>query len=137
MITKSTIKEFINARNAYILAEAAYKTAKNNTDEAECKFMISRGYGNKYIWMVDVDSEILDALYQDFAKEYPDENAALIAAEDVASIARKKFAEVALSIVPLPVAEREILEKGIATNAAQRAKVIDLAMRLDVRTIPH
>lgn len=129
-------KDFLNARNAYAIAKAAYEVAKEDYDNAELELMARHGYEGKFIWTADIDDTTFEKLCEEYEKEHAREISALRAAETALHEAEKAFAETAIVDIPLPAEELESFKQKVKTNAAIRAKVIDLAMKLDVRTIP-
>lgn len=127
---------FLEARRTYVIAKAACEIAKCNADNAERAFMERRGYHNKMVWTADVDETTFAILCEEWAVECANENENLAKAQAALNEAEKLFAEIAISDLPLPVSDLSAFRKAINTNAAIRAKVIDLAMKLDVRTMP-
>lgn len=128
--------EFLKAKNAYVIAKAACEVAQEEHDAAECNFVSNHGYGKHLIFTLDIDDETFDSLCAEFERECSGEISELNSAKETLRAAEKRLAEIAIKDIPLPAAERAAFAKKVQTNAALRDKVIDLALRLDVRTIP-
>ena len=132
-----TKKDFLEARRTYVMAKACYEIAKTDADKAECAFAERRGYGYKLIWtLVDLDEVTFEKLCEEWAVECTNENEKLAKAQAVLNEAEKHFAEIAVTDVLLPASELSAFRAAINANAAVRSKIIDLAMKLDVRTMP-
>ena len=131
-----TRREFLNARNAYLIAKAALDTAKEDEQRAEREFMARKGYEGEYIWTVDLDETAFDALLEDYERECAAELAAVTAAEKLYNESAARLADLAASVAPLPAAELTAFKHSAHTNAATREKVIEIALKLDARTIP-
>lgn len=129
-------REFLKARNAYLIAKAACEVAQEESDAAERKLVYQHGFGNNLIWTADIDESTFEKLCEEFEKKYPREISELADAKATLADTEKMFAEIAIKDIPLPPAERAAFAQKVKSNAAIRGKVIDLALRLNVRTIP-
>ena len=129
-----------NIQRAYMVAKARVQEVESLQDAAEKKFIADNG-------IVNPDGSVPEFLYcmeDDAAFEKANaECAALIASAGLeeelnAARAALKTAEdrlfaYGLSLAPAGV--RATLEDAVQRNAATRAKVLDLAFRLDVSTV--
>lgn len=129
-------REFLKARNAYLIAKAACEVAKEESDATERRLVKRHGFGNNLIWTADIDTDTFESLCVEFENECSREISELNAAKATLATAEKRLAEIAIKDIPLPAAERAAFAQKVKSNAAIRDKVIDLALRLDVRTIP-
>ncbi len=129
-------KDFLKARNLYIIAKTAYEVAKEESDAAERALVEQHGFGNNLIWTADIDDPTFEALCEEFETKCSREITQLEEAKATLADAEKRFAEIAIKDVPLPAAEFAAFAQRVNSNAAIRAKVIDLAIQIDVRTIP-
>lgn len=128
--------EFLKAKNAYVIAKAACEVAQEEHDAAERNLVSHHGYGKHLIFTLDIDTETFESLCAEFERECACEILELDSAKKTLRAAEKRLAEIAIKDIPLPAAERAAFAQKVQTNAALRDKVIDLALRLDVRTIP-
>lgn len=117
---KRTANKF---QRAYMVAKARVQEVESQQEAIEKKFIADKG-------IVNPDGSVPEFLYcmeDDAAFEKAnDECAALKAAED-------RLIAYGLSLAPAGV--RATLEKAVQRNATTRAKVLDLAFRLDVSTV--
>jgi hypothetical protein len=128
-------------QRTYALAKAQHDAIKADNDRREAEFCAEHGYkteeGNPalHVWMID-DETIFEAASEEFCalneqngQEEIDAREALRAAEDA-------LIEWGLSVMPLGLKkERETLRRESERNYTIRKKLIDLAFRLDARTI--
>lgn len=129
-----------NIQRAYMVAKARAQEVESLQDAAEKKFIADNG-------IVNPDGSVPEFLYcmeDDAAFEKANaECAALIASAGLeeelnAARAALKTAEdrlIAYGLSLAPAGVRATLEDAVQRNAATRAKVLDLAFRLDVSTV--
>ena len=129
-----------NIQRAYMVAKARVQEVESLQDAAEKKFIADNG-------IVNPDGSVPEFLYcmeDDAAFEKANaECAALIASAGLeeelnAARAAPKTAEdrlIAYGLSLAPAGVRATLEDAVQRNAATRAKVLDLAFRLDVSTV--
>lgn len=129
-----------NIQRAYMVAKARVQEVESLQDAAEKKFIADNG-------IVNPDGSVPEFLYcmeDDAAFEKANaECAALIASAGLeeelnAARAALKTAEdrlIAYGLSLAPAGVRATLEDAVQRNAATRAKVLDLAFRLDVSTV--
>lgn len=129
-----------NIQRAYMVAKARVQEVESLQDAAEKKFISDNG-------IVNPDGSVPEFLYcmeDDAAFEKANaECAALIASAGLeeelnAARAALKTAEdrlIAYGLSLAPAGVRATLEDAVQRNAATRAKVLDLAFRLDVSTV--
>lgn len=129
-----------NIQRAYMVAKARVQEVESLQDAAEKKFIADNG-------IVNPDGSVPEFLYcmeDDAAFEKANaECAALIASAGLeeelnAARAALKTAEdrlIAYVLSLAPAGVRATLEDAVQRNAATRAKVLDLAFRLDVSTV--
>ena len=134
---KRTANKF---QRAYMVAKARVQEVESQQEAIEKKFIADKG-------IVNPDGSVPEFLYcmeDDAAFEKAnDECAALIvsagleeelnAARSVLKASEDSLIAYGLSLAPAGV--RATLEKAVQHNAATRAKVLDLAFRLDVSTV--
>ena len=127
-------------QKAYMTAKARVQEIESRQEAIEKKFIADKG-------IVNPDGSVPEFLYcmeDDAAFEKAnDECAALISAAGLETellsarsalkIAEDHLISYGLSLAPAGV--RDTLEKAVQQNAATRAKVLDLAFRLDVSTV--
>ncbi len=127
-------------QKAYMTAKARVQEIESQQEAIEKKYIADNG-------IVNPDGSVPEFLYcmdDDAAFEKAnDECAALIAAagleadllsaRSVLKAAEDRLIAYGLSLAPAGV--RATLEKAVQHNAATRAKVLDLAFRLDVSTV--
>lgn len=137
MNMKRTANKF---QRAYMVAKARVQEVESQQEAIEKKFIADKG-------IVNPDGSIPEFLYcmeDDAAFEKAnDECAALIvsagleeelnAARSALKAAEDRLIAYGLSLAPAGV--RATLGKAVQRNAATRAKVLDLAFRLDVSTV--
>ena len=137
MNMKRTANKF---QRAYMVAKARVQEVESQQEAIEKKFIADKG-------IVNPDGSVPEFLYcmeDDAAFEKAnDECAALIvsagleeelnAARSVLKASEDSLIAYGLSLAPAGV--RATLEKAVQHNAATRAKVLDLAFRLDVSTV--
>ena len=132
MNMKRTANKF---QRAYMVAKARVQEVESQQEAIEQKFIADKGI---------VNPEFLYCMEDDAAFEKAnDECAALIvsagleeelnAARSVLKASEDSLIAYGLSLAPAGV--RATLEKAVQHNAATRAKVLDLAFRLDVSTV--
>ena len=129
-----------NIQRAYMVAKARVQEVESLQDAADKKFIADNG-------IVNPDGSVPEFLYcmeDDAAFEKANaECAALIASAGLeeelnAARAALKTAEdrlIAYGLSLAPAGVRATLEDAVQRNAATRAKVLDLAFRLDVSTV--
>ena len=137
MNMKRTSNKF---QRAYMVAKARVQEVESQQEAIEKKFIADKG-------IVNPDGSVPEFLYcmeddAPFAKAN-DECAALIvsaglqeelnAARSALKAAEDRLIAYGLSLAPAGV--RATLEKAVQRNATTRAKVLDLAFRLDVSTV--
>ena len=127
---------------AYAEAKAANEAAAEAYDEAEQKYIQTHGIKNedgttpRHIWSVECPEDEWDAI-NEAAGEDPEISEAWKirgAAEDILRTAEDALIEWSLSIIPAGL--RETLEPA-KKQYKVREKLIDLAFRLDARTVPQ
>ena len=130
MNMKRTANKF---QRAYMVAKARVQEVESQQEAIEKKFIADKG-------IVNPDGSVPEFLYcmeDDAAFEKANnECAALIVSaglEEELNAARSVLKAYGLSLAPAGV--RATLEKAVQHNAATRAKVLDLAFRLDVSTV--
>ena len=126
----------------YMAAKALVETLEEREKQMEQAYIAAHGIINpdgttpERIYCI-MDEAVFDEANEESAAEiaacgleaeYNDARAALIAAED-------RLIEYGISIAPAGI--RATLAKGAKVNYAARQKLIDLALRLDVSTVPR
>ncbi len=131
----------IKVQSAYALAKAYHDTIKAENDQREADFCRARGYvteeGNPalHVWMID-DESIFEAANEEFCAVNEQNGQEEINAREVLRAAENALIEWGLSVMPLGLKkERETLRRESERNYTIRKKMIDLAFRLDARTI--
>jgi hypothetical protein len=119
-------------QKAYIQAKAIHESANDRMDELEADFLASRGRDEKHIHAIDDDSAF-DLLNTEFSEESKEEWAALVRAREDLKQAENDLIAYGLSIIPKKYAE--ILRSS--RNIKVRQEMIELAFRLDIRTVPQ
>lgn len=128
-------------QRSYMVAKARVEEIESRQTEIEKKYIADNG-------IVNPDGSVPEFLYcmdDDAAFEEANEecSALIIAAgleeELISARAALKAAEdrlIAYGLSLAPVGVRVTLEKAVQQNATTRAKVLDLAFKLDVSTVP-
>lgn len=129
-------QEFLKARNAYIIAKVACEVAQEESDAAERELVSQHGFGNELIWTADINDETFKSLCKEFDEKCSREISNLDTAKAALANAEKRLVEIAIKDIPLSDTERASFAQKAKSNAVVRDKVIDLALRLDARTIP-
>jgi hypothetical protein len=121
-------------QKAYIKAKAVYERANDRMNELEAAFLASCGRNEKHIYEIDEDP-VFDRLNTEFSEVSKIEYAALDNARENLKQAGNDLIAYGLSIMP----ERYKKEADILRSSRDitvRQKIIDLALRLDTRTVP-
>lgn len=128
-------------QKAYALAKAAYKAAEDEETRVERAFIARHNIKNSdgttpdYLWKWDAPDDEWDAMNALLDAEEGGQAAldmmdaakkALVSAEDA-------LIEYAISISPAGI--RDTLRRGAKNQLSVREKLIDLAFRLDTRTV--
>jgi hypothetical protein len=123
------------SQKAYIKAKAVYDCANDRMNQLETAFLASSGRDEKHIWAIDEDS-VFDRLNTEFSEVSRDEYAALVKARGDLKQAENDLIAYVLSIMPGEYKkEADILRS--CRDIKARQEMIDLALRLDTRTVPQ
>lgn len=125
----------------YALAKTILETLKAEENDMEKEFCDGLGVVNddgsipKRTWAIDND-EIAEKAIDDFGKILEDSGlwAKILEAEKRLRKAEDDMISYSLSLVPYKK-ERETLENAARINYTTRQKIIDLAFRLDTKTV--
>ena len=127
---------------AYALAKAQHDAIKDENDKREAEYCAKRGYltgeGNPalHVWMID-DETIFEAANEEFCRLNEQGGNDEIKAREVLKAAENALIEWGLSIMPRGMAkERDTLRREGERLLKVRKQLIDLAFRVDARTIP-
>ena len=123
----------------YAVAKALVDSIKEASDRAEYEYCKSNNYLTESgkvaerVWMID-DEEVFEIANSGYTNPYFDDmkqaEAALKTTEDA-------LIEWSLSIMPTGLSkERDALRSQASKNRKVRKQMIDLAFRLDARTLP-
>ena len=128
-------------QRTYALAKAQHDAIKADNDRREAEFCAEHGYkteeGNPalHVWMID-DEAIFEAANEEFCALNEQNGQEEINARETLNTAEDALIEWGLSVMPIGfVKERETLRRGAEQNFKTREKLIDLAFRLDSRTV--
>jgi hypothetical protein len=128
-------------QRTYALTKARHDAIKADNDRREAEFCAEHGYkteeGNPalHIWMID-DEAIFEAANEEFCALNEQNWQEEIKAREALNDAEDALIEWGLSVMPLGLKkERETLRRESERNYTIRKKLIDLAFRLDARTI--
>jgi hypothetical protein len=119
------------AQKAYIQAKAAYENTNDYLNQLEAAFLASRGRNEKHIHAID-DDLAFDRLNTEFAEASKDEYAAFDKARENLKQAENDLIAYGLSLIPKQYADM----LRTSQNIKARQEMIDLAFRLDTRTVP-
>lgn len=129
-------------QRAYALAKAQHDAIKAENERIEAEFCAKRGYltgeGNPalHVWMID-DETIFEAANEGFCTLNEQGGNDEIKAREALRLAEDALIEWGLSIMPVGMAkERDALIRESGRQLKVRVQLIDLAFRLDARTIP-
>lgn len=125
----------------FMMAKAILETLKDQQDEMEKEFYAGLGVLNDdgtipmRTWTIDND-EIAEKAIEDFSKIVEDCGLfeKILDAEKRLKSAEDALISYSLSLVPFKK-ERETLGNAAKTNYTTRQKILDLAFRLDTRTV--
>ena len=128
-------------QKVYALAKAHHDAIKADNDRREAEFCAEHGYkteeGNPalHVWMID-DETIFEAANEEVCALNKQNGQEEINAREALNAAENTLIEWSLSIMPIGfVKERETLRHESERSYTIRKNLIDLAFRLDARTI--
>jgi len=128
-------------QRAYALAKASHDAIKEANDQREAEFCRARGYvtaeGNPalHVWMID-DETIFETANAEFCAMNEQGSNDEIKARELLRAAEDALIEWGISIMPASMhKEAETLRNGAKNLMRVREKLIDIAFRLDSRTI--
>lgn len=135
-------KSYNKQQKNYMEAKALLETLEEAEKAAEQKYIIDNNITNPdgsipaYTWAID-DDELADKAIEEFGNAFDasDLGRSLQAARIAFKEAEENLLAYALSITP--AGPRATLEKSSKTNLKVRDQIIDLAFKLDVRTVKH
>ena len=122
----------------YAVAKAAREAAEEVLSSAEKAYIKEHGIVNddgsvpEEIWMIK-DEEMFDKANEGFEKEHSELTNAFLAASKALDDAEDALISWGISIAPAGI--RETLEKS-RKDYRYRSRLIDLAFRVDPRTVP-
>jgi hypothetical protein len=118
----------------YVKAKDVYESANYQIDRLEAAFLASRGRVEKRIYAIDDDSAF-EALNVEFAEASKTEWAALVEARENLKQAENDLIAYGISLMPGKYQkEADVLRS--CRDVAVRQQMIDLALRLNTRTVP-
>ena len=125
----------------YAIAKTHLETLKEEEKEREQKYINDNnivdenGKIPEYIWCID-NEEIFESANTKYCKQNEKFFNEIIKAEETLKQAEDELLNFALDIIPTKNSkEKETLQKSVKTNYTTRLKVIDLAFKLDTKTL--
>ena len=125
----------------YALAKAHLQTLKEQEEQIEQQYIINNNIFNadgknpSHIWCID-NEEIFEIANTEYCKQNENFLNEIIEAEEMLKQAENNLLKFALDILPSKNSkEKETLEKAVKTNYTIRLKIIDLAFKLDTKTL--
>jgi hypothetical protein len=103
-------------------------------NQLEAAFLVKHGRTEKHIWRID-DESVFDRMNNEFSETFKDEETVLVKAREDMRRSENNLIVFGLSMIPKKYkGEADTLRSS--QDIKVRQKIIDLAMRLDTRTIP-